>query len=82
MKQRIVKKKLKKDVLIQLWIKQWNISSGVLVNLITWKDKELRKNVSKINNWLFNYELYQIIKLSTRKHPIKLKQVWKYLELE
>ena len=86
MKKRIVNKKLKKDCLVNLWIKQLNHSYDMMLNHMlkisnnSYKDKNsLWYCQFKIGNWMLNYELMQAIKIGSRKYNIKEKQVYTYI---
>ena len=87
MKQRIVNKKLKKDVLLNLWIKQWRHTLDNMNNYImpqgTQKDYQDHTSIwycrFKLGMWMMDYEFLQVLKTGRKNHNIKTKQVYDYL---
>lgn len=86
MKQRILNKKLRKDCLIQLWIKEWKHSNKLLIKImpeITEKDYKDKTSLwycqYKINNWLMNYEFDQAIKIGKLKYHVREEQIYNYI---
>ena len=86
MKQRIVNKKLKNDVLVNLWIKRWRHSMVVMNSIllrINSKDYNNHNSIwycrFKIGKWMVDYEYSQIFKIGKKTYNIKNKQVYDYL---
>lgn len=86
MKQRIINKKLKEDVLVHLWIKQWRHSLNNLTNIMSLINKENYEDHNsiwycqyKLNTWLMVNEFNQVLNIGRINHNIKAKQVYDYL---
>lgn len=86
MKRRILNKKLKKDILINLWMKNFNhtfdsLQSHMLkVNQKDYKDKtSLWYCQFKIFNWIIQYEFRQVIKIGSKKYNAKERYIYDYL---
>lgn len=86
MKQRIVNKKLKNDILVNLWIKRWRHSIDVMNSIllqINSKDYNDHNSIwylrFKIDKWMIDYEYSQIFKISKKNYNIKTKQVYDFL---
>jgi hypothetical protein len=86
MKRRILNKKLKKDVLINLWIKNFNHTLYSLqshmfkINQKDYKDKtSLWYCQFKIFNWIMHYEFRQTINIGSKKYNVKERYIYDYL---
>ena len=86
MKRRILNKKLKKDALINLWMKNFNhtfdsLQSHMLkVNQKDYEDKtSLWYCQFKIFDWMMNYEFRQTIKIGSKRYNVKEKYIYDYL---
>ena len=86
MKQRIANKKLKKDILINLWIKEWRYSINNVNNILSSVTKNNYEDHNsiwycrfKICRWLMDYEFKQIVKIGNKKYSFKNKQIYDYL---
>ena len=71
-KQRIINKKLKKDILFNLWIKQWrhtldNMTYNIMPQ-ITQKDYKDHTSIwycrFKLGTWMMDYEFIQVLKVN------------------
>lgn len=86
MKQRIANKKLKNDILINIWIKRWRHSIDIMNNVmasVTKNDYENHDSIwyyrFKLCRWSMEYEFMQIIKIGRKNYSIKTKQVYEHL---
>lgn len=86
MKTRILNKKLKRDILINLWIKQYNHTFDFLQNhMLKINQKNYEDKTSlwyckfKIGHWMLNYEFTQAIKIGSKKYNAKEKQIYNFL---
>ena len=86
MKRRILNKKLKKDVLINLWIKNFNHTFDSLQShmfKINQKDYEDKTSLwycqFKIFNWMMHYEFKQAIKIGSKRYNSKERYIYDYL---
>ena len=82
MKQRIVNKKLKRDVELKLWVNQWVNSVQTMsatVNHVF--EDDLTKIRFSLASSLAHYEISQLYKIAVRKYNIKYRQVWNWYRL-
>lgn len=86
MKQRILNKKLKKDYLIQLWLKEWKHSCNSLLNIMQEITKEKYEDKTsiwycrfKISHWISDYEFDQAIKIGKLKYHVREEQIYNYI---
>lgn len=86
MKQRIINKKLKKDILVNLWINNWRHSIDNMNSImlqINHKDYNDHNSIwycrFKLNKWMYDYEYSQLFNVSKKNYNIKTKQVYDYL---
>ena len=79
MNQRIANKRVKNDILIQLWLKNWYWSSQY--NFQLWIHEpnltELGKILYPIYRWMDDYEMTQCWNIAKRKYRLKDKQLIK-----
>ena len=81
MKQRIINKKLKKDIQLNLWLNQVINSIEVIVNSYPKiNDNDLEMSRFKLVLSLIDYEMNQINKIAVQKYHIKYNQSYKYYD--
>ena len=73
MKLRILRKKIKNDVLIRLWLRHWYWSSQYSLYFWTheYQLNELGKILAPIYQWMDNYEMEQVCKIVEKKYHAK-----------
>jgi hypothetical protein len=83
MKQRILNKKIKKDCLIQLWLKEWHYSHKIMQNHMMKMTQEDYDNKTslwycqfKIGMWMLDYEFEQVIKIGKKKYNVREEQIY------